>query len=121
MKRSLIFISFSLVLLTFVSCSSGNKVTSDSSKVHPHTALRKLEIDMIKVGDSLVKTEAVLGKPTEKSSDPAGTVQVWWLAEDKNVPEQYYTLKEKPEETDGKFIKLIFDAKNKITSKDFKL
>jgi len=122
LKRSILLISYILVILTFVACSSGNKVSSTSTKIHPHTALRKLEIDLIKVGDSLVKTEAVLGKSTEKSSDPAGTVMVWYLVEDIEVPEQYYTLKEKPAQAEiGKFIKLIFDPKNKITAKDFKL
>ena len=77
---------------------------------------------MIKVGDNLVKTEAVVGKPTEKSSDPSGTVMVWYFAEDQEVPEQYYTLKEKPEKPETyKFLKLTFDLKNKITAKDFKL
>ncbi len=77
---------------------------------------------MIKVGDNLVRTEAVLGKPTEKSIDPSGSVMVWWFAEDREVPEQYYTLKEKPTGADAdKFVKLTFDPKNKITAKDFKL
>jgi hypothetical protein len=81
-----------------------------------------LEIDLIKVGDSLVKTEAVLGKPTEKSSDPAGTVMTWYFVEDIDVAEQYYTLKEKPAQAEtNKFVKLTLDPKNKITAKDFKL
>ncbi|MCU0825743.1 MAG: hypothetical protein MUF77_14030 [Leptospira sp.] len=124
MKRSILFLSLSIVLSMFVMCSSPNKVPAGSERVHPHTALRKLEIDMIKVGDGLVKVEAVLGKPTEKSSDPNGTVMTWYLAEDRDVPEQYYTLKETPaanEIAQFKFVKLVFDPKNKIVSKDFKL
>ncbi|MCW7494341.1 hypothetical protein ND861_16975 [Leptospira sp. 2 VSF19] len=120
MFKKLLILSTLASVLFLVSCSSGNKVQAGSTKVHPHTALRKLEIDMIKVGDGLVKTEAVLGKSTEKSSDPSGTVMVWYFAEDRDVPEQYYTLKEKPD-TVEKFLKLTFDAKNKITAKDFKL
>jgi len=122
LKRSILILSYLFVILGFVACSSGNKVSSTSTKIHPHTALRKLEIDLIKVGDSLVKTEALLGKSTEKSSDPAGTVMVWYLVEDIEVPEQYYTLKDKPQATEiNKFVKLTFDPKNKITAKDFKL
>jgi hypothetical protein len=109
-------------MFTFIACSSGDKVSSTSTKIHPHTALRKLEIDLIKVGDSLVKTEALLGKSTEKSSDPAGTVMTWYFVEDIDVPEQYYTLKESPAASEkNKFVKLTFDPKNKITAKDFKL
>jgi hypothetical protein len=105
-----------------IACSSTTKVPSNSNKIHPHTALRKMEIDLIKVGDSLVKTEALLGKPTEKSSDPSGTIMTWFFAEDIEVPEQYYTLKEKPADSEkNKFVKLVFDPKNKITAKDFKL
>lgn len=122
MKRSILLFSYLLVIFTFVACASSNKVSSNSTKIHPHTALRKLEIDLIKVGDSLVKTEAVLGKSTEKSSDPSGTVMVWYFVEDIEVPEQYYTLKEKPAAAEtNKFVKLTFDPKNKITAKDFKL
>ncbi|MDF3821012.1 hypothetical protein P3G55_13960 [Leptospira sp. 96542] len=122
MKRLILFFTFLSVLGLVGACTSPTKVSAGSTKVHPHTALRKLEIDMIKVGDGLVKAEAVLGKPTEKSSDPSGTVMVWYLAEDREVPEQYYTLKEKPAENEiDKFVKLVFDPKNKITAKDFKL
>jgi len=122
LKKSILILSYILVILTFVGCSSGNKVTSTSTKIHPHTALRKLEIDLIKVGDNWVKTEALVGKPTEKSSDPTGSVMTWYFAEDLDVPEQYYTLKEKPAQPETfKFLKLTFDPKNKITAKDFKL
>lgn len=111
---------FVFCLLGFLNCASETKVTSTSNKIHPHTAIRKLEIDMVKIGDRLVKVEAVLGKPTEKSIDPNGTLMVWYFAEDKEVPEQYYTLKEKPEKVE-KFLSLTLDAKNNITAKDFKL
>lgn len=123
MKRFLTLILFCLSALFLTNCSTPpNKVSSSSEKIHPHTGLRKLEIDTIKVGDSLIKAEAVLGKSTEKSSDPAGTTLTWWFAEDKDIEEQYYTFKTKPEDTTGlKFLKLIADPKGKITAKDFQL
>lgn len=123
MKRSILFLTLFFVLLAFGACkSASDKVTSTSTKIHPHTALRKLEIDLIKVGDSLVKVEALLGKSTEKSSDPSGTMMVWYLTSDLEVEEQYYTLKEKPSPAElNKFIKLTIDPKNRITAKDFKL
>jgi|GEM_PF-2879790 len=121
-----------LVILIFSSAvvwncsSSGKKISPKSDKITPHTAIRKLEIDMIKVGDILVKVEAVMGKPTEKTSDPQGTIMTWWLVEeegiDESAPEQYRSLKEKPSDTSGhKFLKVIIDPKNKVTSKDFSL
>lgn len=124
MKRSILILVLGSVLSLLVVCSSPNKVPAGSDRVHPHTALRKLEFDLIKVGDSLVKVEALMGKPTEKSSDPNGTVMTWYFAEDRDVPEQYYTLKEAPapsEISQFKFLKLVFDPKNKVVSKDFKL
>ncbi len=122
MKLFLSLVFAFTITFFFANCSTPTKVSSSSEKIHPHTGLRKLEIDTVKVGDSLIKAEAVLGKATEKSSDPQGTTLVWWFVEDKDVEEQYYTLKAKPDDITGlKFLKLIADPKGKITAKDFQL
>jgi hypothetical protein len=121
MKQILITIPF---LILFWQCASTTpeKVSAQSPVVHPQSSIRKQEIDMIRVGDSWIKAETVLGKPSEKQSTPQGTTATWWLAEDEDVEEAYYTLKTKPENTVGrKFITITTDPKNKILTKDFLL
>jgi hypothetical protein len=116
-----IWFTFLFILLSFQCAStSPEKVSAQSPVVHPQSSIRKQEIDMIRVGDSWIKAETVLGKPTEKQSTPQGTTATWWLAEDEDVEEAYYTLKVKPEVTQGrKFVTVTTDPKNKITIKDF--
>ncbi len=107
-------------VLAIVACS-----TTPSKKVeepvNPNTDIRKVELDQIRVGDKLIKVTAILGKPTEKKITPQGTEMIWWLT-DAGYDDGYKTLARKPADTmDMKFIKLMFDTKDTLVSKDFLL
>ena len=123
MKRYLTILLFLFSLVGLAHCSDKSKPGYFfKPATNPNTDLRKLEIDTIRVGDSLVKATAVLGKPTEKTSTQAGTTMIWWFISTDYQEDSYQTLKDKPKETKGyKFLKLVFDPKGIITSKEFEL
>jgi hypothetical protein len=123
MKKIFTYILIIFAITSFSNCSDKSKPSFFfKPATNPNTDLRKLEIDTIKVGDSLVKATAVLGKPTEKSSTQAGTTMVWWFISSDYQEDSYLTLRDKPANTEGfKFLKLVFDAKGIITSKEFEI
>jgi hypothetical protein len=123
MKTSITVFLILFSLVGFASCSDKSKPGYFfKPATNPNTDLRKLEIDTIRVGDSLVKATAVLGKPTEKVSTQEGTTMIWWFISTDYQEDSYMTLKEKPKDVEGyKFLKLVFDPKGIITSKEFEL
>ncbi|MBE7410642.1 MAG: outer membrane protein assembly factor BamE [Leptospiraceae bacterium] len=110
---------FTVLGFVLTQCSSDKKDTPRPA-VHDNTDLRNIEVDMIKVGDSKVKIQALLGTPTEESNTQNGSVWTWWFISTTYQKNSYQTLKEKPATTEGaKFIKLTFDPKGKVTQKEF--
>ncbi|WCL49813.1 hypothetical protein [Leptospira sp. GIMC2001] len=121
-KISLVLILITTVFLT-LDCSRKSKPNYIfRPATNPNTDLRKLEIDMIRIGDSVTKATAVLGKPTEKISTQNGTEMTWWFISTDYQEDSYQTLKDKPSDIEGvKFLKLIFDPKGIITAKEFEI
>jgi len=115
-------IPFFIFLVAIAACSTTKEVpVKKEQNTVPNTDIRKIELDQIKVGDKLTKITAVLGKPTEKKITPQGTEMVWWLT-GAGYEDAYKTLSQKPAETkDHKFIKLIFNEKDILVTKDFLL
>ena len=123
MKRSIIVFLVLFSIVGFASCSDKSKPGYFfKPATNPNTDLRKLEIDTIRVGDSLVKATAVLGKPTEKSSNQEGTTMIWWFISTDYQEDSYQTLRDKPKDVESlKFLKLKFDSKGIIISKEFEI
>jgi len=123
MKKIQLLLIVTIVTLGAVDCSRKSKPDYIfRPATNPNTDLRKLEIDQIRIGDTMTKATAVLGKPTEKKATQAGTEMVWWFISTEYQEDSYQTLKDKPKDIEGvKFLKLIFDPKNVITSKEFDL
>jgi hypothetical protein len=113
MKTSITVFLILFSLVGFASCSDKSKPGYFfKPATNPNTDLRKLEIDTIRV----------LGKPTEKVSTQEGTTMIWWFISTDYQEDSYMTLKEKPKDVEGyKFLKLVFDPKGIITSKEFEL
>ena len=109
---------FAMFSLAIYQCSSDKKDTRPA--VHDNTDLSNIVIGMIKEGDTKIKVEALLGTPTEESNTQAGSVWTWWFLSTTYQKNSYQTLKAKPVSLEGaKFIKLTFDAKGKVTLKEF--
>ncbi len=122
MKIILVIVSI-LSGILFLDCSKEIKeVYTPRPETRPNTHLRKLEIDQIREGDSVVKASAILGQPTYKKSTQNGTEMIWYFIPTKYQEDSYETLKDVPKETEGvPFLKLIIGKDNKIATKEFEI
>ncbi|MCC5814600.1 MAG: hypothetical protein JJT78_07585 [Leptospira sp.] len=107
----------------FLDCSKEVKeVYTPRPQTRPNTHIRKLEIDQIREGDSVVKASAILGQPTFKKSTQNGTEMIWYFIPVKYQEDSYETLKKVPKETEGvPFLKLMIGTDNKITTREFEI
>lgn len=112
------------ILLGGVHCSQKqmNSWFYSKPETRPNTAITKRQVDMVRIGDSEVKAQAVLGQPTVKKSTQDGTEMVWYLLQTEYSEEAYETLKKPPKDPEGyKFIRIYIDPSGKITEKQFEL
>lgn len=121
--KTIVAIFSILVGLLFIGCSNDVKeIYSPKPQTRPNTHIRKLEIDQIRVGDSVVKASAVLGQPTTKKSTASGTEMIWYFIPTKYQEDSYETLKKVPKETEGvPFLKLVIGTDNRVTAKEFEI
>lgn len=113
-----------IVGVSFFGCSQKtvNSWFYTKPETRPNTAITKRQLDMVRIGDSEVKAQAVLGQPTIKKSTQDGTEMVWYLLQTDYSEEAYETLKKPPQNPEGyKFIRIYIDPSGKITEKQFEL
>lgn len=124
-KLSVVFLGFTLASVAFLLDCSGNQETEFARPrptSHPQTDIRKLEIDQIREGHSVVRVTAVLGQPTVKKQSQEGTEMIWYFTPTTYQKDSFETLKEEPRDTEGhKFLRLLFDSKGIVTQKEFEL
>ncbi|MCB1144740.1 MAG: hypothetical protein KDK54_20995 [Leptospiraceae bacterium] len=121
MKKFQIF----AVLMFFallIGCSSPPPKPTATWETIPNSSIRKIEIDQIRIGDSIIRAQAVLGVATEISHKAEGSEHTWWMKPTEDADPGYETLKNKPADTKGiKFIKLTTDSNKKIIDKQMDL